>query len=351
MKILHIISSLEIGGAQKLLTDILPLINTIQNNVELLVIENRENAFSSILKTNKIQIHSLNLKYNNPLSIIKIRSFLKHYDIIHVHLFPTLYFVAIASIGLKSNLIYTEHSTYNRRRYKKWLRNIEKFIYSKYKKIISISPTTQENLLLWLQENHNPKFIVINNGIDLEKFLPKNNFERKNTIIMVSRFSMQKDQDTVIKAMQYVNDDATLVFVGDGERVDICKLLVNKLNLQNRISFLGSRNDIPELLTKSYIGIQSSHWEGFGLTAVEIMASGIPIVASDVDGLRQVVEGAGVLFKNGDEKDLAKKINNLLSDKDYYDTIADKCLKRSKIYDIHHMANQYTKISKEILSK
>ena len=124
--------------------------------------------------------------------------------------------------------------------------------------------------------------------------------------------------------------------------------LVNELNLSDKIHFLGVRNDIPQLIKSSYIGIQSSNWEGFGLTAVELMAGGIPVVASNVEGLKQVVGGAGLLFERGNNKQLATIVNKLLSNQILYDDVKLKCMERSRKYDVITMVNKYLMVYKSL---
>lgn len=81
------------------------------------------------------------------------------------------------------------------------------------------------------------------------------------------------------------------------------------------------------------------------------MASGKPFIASDVPGLRDVVAGAGVLFPAGDEKILAERINELLSDDDYYEKVSQACLERSKEYDINRMVGQYIELYGSMMMK
>ena len=138
-------------------------------------------------------------------------------------------------------------------------------------------------------------------------------------------------------------------FVGDGERRPLCEALVKELGLENRVHFLEARFDIPQLIANAFIGIQSSHWEGFGMSAVEIMACGIPVIASDADGLKQVVEGAGMIFKTGNEADLASKIQQLTTDDALYSRISKACLARSKEYSIDKTASKCLNIYKSIL--
>jgi glycosyltransferase involved in cell wall biosynthesis len=117
--------------------------------------------------------------------------------------------------------------------------------------------------------------------------------------------------------------------------------VAKEIGVDNRVYFLGARSDVANLIAESYIGIQSSNWEGFGLTAVEMMACGKPVIATDVDGLKQVVEWAGELFHKGDKNELAHKVKALLSDKSYYNDMALRCKSRASEYDIRVMADKY----------
>lgn len=345
MKILHVITSLEVGGAQRLLTDLLPL-QAVSENVTLLVYKRVCNDFEKAIEQAGINIICLKEhNFYNPKVVLKLRKIFKDYDIVHAHLFPTIYWASLAARGLNTKLIYTEHSTFNSRRNKWYFKPIERFMYKRYDKIISISRQTQDALTMWLGE-HDERFIIIENGVDTKKFSSIKTPVIPESLIMVSRFATSKDQETVIKAMKYIDKKATLRFVGDGENRIHCEKLTEELGLADRIQFLGARSDIAELISSAYIGIQSSKWEGFGLTAVEIMSCGKPVVATDVDGLKQVVEGAGLIFRCGNETELADIINNLLNDKEYYQKVSDRCLQRAKEYDIYIMSKKYLSIYK-----
>lgn len=347
MRILHVITSLEIGGAQSLLADLLPLQATAAD-VSLLVYERVHNDNEKTLEQAGINIICLNKhNFHNPGVISRLRKIFKNYDLVHAHLFPTIYWASLAARGLNVKLVYTEHSTSNSRRDKWYFRSIERFMYARYDKIISISQQTQDALTIWLGQ-HDNRFIVINNGVNTEKFASVKVPVIPKSLIMVSRFAPSKDQETVIRAMQYIDKDATLRFVGDGENREHCEELTQEIGVSDRVQFLGSRSDVAELVASSYIGIQSSNWEGFGLTAVELMAAGKPVIATNVDGLKQVVEGAGEVFICGNATELASRVNHLLSDKVYYQTKADRCRQRAKEYDISVMSKKYLQLYKSL---
>lgn len=114
MKILQVINSLTTGGAEKLIIDSVPLYQNQGLTVDVLLLNNAETQFKSKLKeTSNGRIEGLSIgSVYNPFLIFKIIPYLKKYDIIHLHLFPTLYWVVLAKWISFSNvkLVYTEHN-------------------------------------------------------------------------------------------------------------------------------------------------------------------------------------------------------------------------------------------------
>jgi glycosyltransferase involved in cell wall biosynthesis len=349
MKILHIINSLHTGGAEKLLIDSLPLYQQYGVNADLLLLDSTETPFLKKLKENfqgYIFVSSVKKIYS-PKQIYEIKKIMySKYDIIHAHLFPTLYWVSILHFFSfsKEKLVFTEHSTNNKRLQNSLLRQIDKFIYKQYQKITAITPQVKTVLVEELKISPQ-KIDVIYNGVDTRKYKEAQAynktdfFDNGSTILLqVSRFQEQKDQKTVIRALKLLPVQYTLLLVGDGELRGDCESLVVELALSKRVKFLGVRMDVPELIKTADIVIQSSHWEGFGLTAVEGMAAGKPVIASNVPGLSNIVSDAGLLFEKGNDYDLAEKILSLENSELYYHT-TQKCIERSRSYDIKYMVD------------
>jgi glycosyltransferase involved in cell wall biosynthesis len=169
---------------------------------------------------------------------------------------------------------------------------------------------------------------------------------------MTARFFDQKDHNTVIRAVTLLNNNVHVLFCGSGDDgINDCRLLADKLGVGERIHFLGGRTDIPKLLKSSDIGILSSFYEGFSISLIEYMASGLPVICSNVDGSRELVKNYGVLFPVGDYNALAKEIGELLENKEYYNEIALKCYNRVQDYDENKMINNYIILYKELLCK
>lgn len=360
MDILHIIYSLDTGGAQRLVADMATAMAKLPDcNVTVLTyIAAPESNLEKMIKDNpKISFVCLGLNSDKHPSIpIRLRKFLRNSDVAHVHLFPSLYYAAIANIDIRTPLIYTEHSTHNRRRDISMLRYPERLAYSQYKAIGCISKAVEENLSVWVGSNLSSRLHVINNGIDLSRFLNLKRLESEDIfhrsgipLLMISRFTPAKDQPTLIRALKHLPTEVYAVFAGEGPTLQESKKIAEEEGLSDRTLFLGNCPNILPLIAAARIGVQSSHWEGFGLTAAEMMAAGLPVVASDVDGLRSVVKDAGLLFKAGNPKSLADQILLLLNDKDITDDYIAKGLSRANDYDVRISAAQYISIYNSFL--
>lgn len=355
MKVLHVINTLETGGAQKLLSEFLPALRDLGVNADVAVFRETGSNFEKNLKWAGVNIVYLGAKSNfSPSIVSRLRKLYGQYDIIHLHLFPTLYHGVLANTGIGKPILYTEHSTFNRRRQKAYLRPLEKAVYGRLSRIIAVSQPTKDQLLKWLGSDFDSsKISAVNNGI---RFFSANKAENEKSpvndkyILMVSRFTEAKDHATLIKAIPEIKDkNLKIALAGEGPTMDEIVSLAQETGVADRCLFLGDRPDIDSLIRHSCFGVQSSHWEGLSTTAVEFMSEEKPVIASDVDGLVQVVENAGLIFPHGNPSSLAACINNLMDDDDLYRATAEKCLARAKEFSIERMASDYKKIYDEIL--
>lgn len=347
MKVLHIITNLLTGGAEKIMVDLLPRFKQDGIEVDLLLLNGTDSSFKRQLESMGIRIFELGHgSVYNPLHILRIIPYLKKYDIVHTHNFAAQLFAAIGSMLCSVTLVTTEHNTTNRRRDWWWYHPIERWMYDRYSKIICISDQAEINLQKHLSNNHN--ICTIYNGVDTQAFFTAspsseiiNRFGNYKKLIMVSRFAPAKDQKTVIRAMTLLPQDYHLFLVGEGNsRID-CQSMANELGVDSRVHFMGNRSDIPQLINSADVAILSSHWEGMPLSAIEAMATRRPLVASNVDGIYETVFDAGILFEHENANDLASKIISLFADKLLYNEVAEKCYRRALKYDISNMAKAY----------
>lgn len=358
MKVLQVINSLGTGGAEKLLCDAMPLYNQSGETVDLLLLDGTQHPFLKVLQDrDSCKIISLGTgSVYNPLHIFRLARIIRKYDVIHVHLFPAFYWVAMAKLlsFSKAKLVYTEHCTSNRRMENPVARPIDRMIYRLYGKVVAISDEVRASICRHTRAS-GQNVAVVPNGIDLSSIkaaaaytktelgLPENTF----VLLQVARFQAQKDQQTLIRALSHLPSDIVLLLVGTGELLEASKELAASLGLSKRVHFLGVRMDVPRLLKTADVVVLSSHFEGLSLSSIEGMASGKPFVASDVPGLSDVVQGAGILFAESNQDELAAILTRLKNDPDFYAETVAGCQSRASNYDISKMTDAYVRIFKE----
>jgi glycosyltransferase involved in cell wall biosynthesis len=362
MKVLHVINSLATGGAEKLILETFPLYKEKGLEIDVLVLNGLESPFIKQLnKLNCCNIYSLKFKsVYNPMAIFKIIPYLRNYNLIHVHLFPAQYWVVFAKLlsFSKVKLLFTEHSTYNRRREIRSFKFLDRIIYSFFNRVICITNEVKDNLQKHIHSNVN-NLLVIENGVNIAILKSTNSYSKNQIhkevheddvlIIQVSGFRDSKDQPTLIQAMSFLPNNYKLLLVGEGIMRKKCEALTQELQLQKRVLFLGIRMDVPQLLKTADISVLSSHWEGFGLVAIESMASGKPLIVSDVPGLSGVVAGAGILFEHGNSLLLANEIKNLIDNPDYYESVVTACQERANQFDIKIMVDKHIQLYDTII--
>ena len=233
---------------------------------------------------------------------------------------------------------------------------VDKWMYGKYAKVVTISRIAEDKLCNYLGistnqtgESLRDKITTINNGVDVNAFyhaedLPDLAHQGKFVTVMVAGYREAKDQETVIRAIALLPGEYELWLVGDGVRRPEIESEIVKQDVAERVKLLGIRSDVPQILKSADVIVMSSHWEGLSLSNIEGMSSGKPFVASEVNGLKEVTAGYGILFPHGDAETLADVIKKLHDDSEYYRQVADRCYQRALQYDIRKMVDAYEQL-------
>lgn len=251
-------------------------------------------------------------------------------------------FPAIASIVAKyehgTPMVVTDHGVYIRERLinvsqvdmpffsKKLLVNLATFMTrAVYHHADLISPVTSINAK-WEREFEAPEERIrpIYNGVDTELFRPQpkpNHTRGEPTVVAVAHVFPLKDIETMIYSCDLVRREipnVQYVIYGslevDKSYVKKCRKLVKELDLEDNFTFGGYHDTPSEIFNEGDISILSSISEGFPYTVLESMSCSRPVVATDVGGVREAVEGCGVLCKPRDPRDLAEGVIKLLRD-------------------------------------
>lgn len=356
MRVLQLINSLNTGGAEKLVTDLAPLIASAYGyECDVMVLGSfKDTVFAQILTDQGVNIIYLNCaREYSLLAPIRIAKYLKFYDVVHTHLFPSQFLAVLAKIisGQKTKLITTEHSTNNRRRKCNFFRITDRFFYKFYDAVISISDDAQRSILKWLSPADRRKYSLILNGVDIKKIDDAKPIKRSQIgigqddvlIMCVGRLEAVKNHSMQIKALARLTDNFRLVLVGDGSLKSALQEYARELNVSSRVFFLGIRSDVPSLIRAADIIILTSHWEGLPLACIEGMAC-CPFIGTNVNGIAEVLSSAGILVNDNDSEELSNQILRLIKDKELYEQIKESCRRRAEQFEISDTLKQYLQI-------
>lgn len=187
---------------------------------------------------------------------------------------------------------------------------------------------------------------VVNPGVNLQ-FL--NSFERKPEpdplVVFLGRLKPYKSVDVLIKAFKIVVrriPNAKLVIIGSGEEDERLRKLTYELKLADKIKFVGKVSDDEKVgwLKRSWVAVNPSMMEGWGITTIEANACGVPVVASKVPGLIDSVKNphTGYLFSYGDETELSKKVIRILESEKLRIKMGQEAIKWAQNFDWEDVA-------------
>lgn len=361
MKVVHVINSLSTGGAERLVVNLIKQFNNLEADQFLYILTKADHFFLNEIKETKVEYNfgKWDSVYN-PLHILDLRKILFQADVVNVHLFPSLYWVAISKLifGSKAKIVFTEHSTSNNRRKYKILKFVDSLIYRFYDSIITISEETKLSLDKWVPGTMN-KSIVINNGIEIEKFMNAQSIdlrkelcieEDSKLLLCVGSLRSAKNHQLLLKAFSKSALNFRLVVIGAGALLEDLKVLAQSLKIEERLYFLGLCNNVEQYYKACDLFVLPSKWEGFGLVAAEAMAAGIPVLVSNVPGLSQVVGNAGFQFESENVNDLAHKIDYIFANPEIANYKVELAKERVKQFSIEAMAQNYIAEYKKILA-
>jgi len=377
IRVLFIIDTLKMGGAERSLLDITTRFNKIEP-VFLQLYKGDElkvDFESNNIKVLQLQLNG-NYKFSNAvIKITEIIDLLKP-DLIHASLVRS----SLISRKLKK---YTSiplinsftSNSYSRNRYEKlsllrklklkYIQYLDRLSSYKVDVFISNSQTIKDNNIRAL--NINPsKIKVIPRGREVSKFshdkkslsnLKKEmQLDNSKIIINVGRLIESKGQMDLIRAFSKVKkNNIVLLIVGEGPYYKNLAAEIKRLNLEKSVFLLGKRNDVPALLNISDLFIFTSYLEGLPGSLIEAMMAKLPIIASDIqENLECLPKNAGVFFPVGDINYLYKLIEKELNQTD-----AEKLQSNERValahnyalknYDINVISDKYEKLYSELL--
>jgi glycosyltransferase involved in cell wall biosynthesis len=281
-----------------------------------------------------VPIHSLREGIRSPLAAgrvlatqARLRRIAPGFNILHTHHLDTLFYASLAAVPHRRwKWVHTEHCIPSMPDvYPRWLLQIGRHLLRLPDALVGVaSPVTA--YYRSAIGNVSPRTFTIHNGIQLDRFKPSTDRLRERTRLdlpadawivgTVGRLRPEKNHALLIRALAKLLasiPNACLAVVGDGELADSLRRLAGELHVLHQVAFLGSRRDVPEILTCLDVYCLPSLYEGMPISLLEAMASELPVVASDVVGIRELVQAAnsGLLFPSNDPDALCDALRTL----------------------------------------
>lgn len=345
IKLLYIITSLGLGGAEKLLLYYLK--NLDKGKYSLYVCCFREKPDDLIPEMSEFaQIINLKVKNKfNPIIIVSILKLIREIspDIIHTHLFQPRIYATIAHIFSKRPVLITQkHSIVNPKKHHIFIL-FEMISIWMNDKVIAISESVKKSLKKYELISEN-KIFVLPNCIDYKKFNNKTEREiiqNKKEIVIgtVGRLEIEKGTKYLLLAMKIILTsfpNARLEIIGDGSQYKELKEFSKKLGISNSVIFFGKFADVIPFYNKMDIFVLPSILEGFGIVLLEAMAAEVPVIATDVDGIKEVViDGeCGILVPPKNPEAIANSVTRLIENPQLTNKIVEKGLIRAQLFDV-----------------
>lgn len=365
MKIVYIITRSDVlGGASVHLLDLAKGMLLKGHQVHILV--GGTGAFTEALEKENIGYTALtHLKrelsvQDEVLGYLEIKKQLKHLkpDIVHCHSTKAGLLGRLAAKSLKLPVVFTAHGWAFTdgvgAKKQKIYTSIERGLSKLSDAIITVSEYDRQHGFKHNVGTHQ-LVTTIHNGVpDIIK--PTNNTPNAiPKLIMVARFEEQKDQYFLINTLADLpkNLDWQLDLIGDGPNLQKCKDLTHKKQLDDKIVFHGQSFKVQEFLNEADIFVLISKYEGFPLTILEAMRASLPIIASDVGGVKESVTAQnGFLIPKNDSVALTDALTKLISDANLRNELGSNSRKLYETYfTFEIMLEKTSNIYYKILSK
>jgi len=287
------------------------------------------------------------------------------FSLVHVHTPVAAFVTRLACQRTNTHpVLYTAHGFhfYKGAPLKNWLLyyNMEKLAAHWTDGLITINEEDYKAAQKFKLRKNGKVFFVPGVGVDvasLEQRIPSINRSEKRkelelsvdtaVIITVGELNANKNHIQVLEALSKLNKtNFHYLIVGNGEDEQKLQKAVNELLLRDKVSFLGFRRDVPELLTASDVFILTSRREGLPKAVMEAMAVGLPIIATDVRGNRDLVKSGenGYLVPVDDVEQTAIAIERLIDSEDLRRSMGEKSKQLVNQYDLQNIIPQMEKI-------
>jgi len=245
---------------------------------------------------------------------------------------------------------FDEQRNYDSRPILQLRRPLERYSLNNCDTLICVS----ETLKGYAQRYRTKNIRVIYNRVDLNRFSVSGKRDLQSDgpfkLLSVARLVSQKNQECLIKAIKDL--DVKLTLIGDGPKFSHLERVARALGVTGKVEFIPSvpHNRIQDYYRNADIFVHSSHYEGFCIPVIEAMATGLPIVASDLEVISELTDGCARLCPNN-PGDFAAALKQLMADRKLCNDLGEKARKRAAIFSSIDLETEERACYQELLDK
>jgi len=353
MKILQVIPYFCFGGAETMCENLTYALRKKGHEVTVVSLYQERTPISERMECSGVKILYLDKKLGLDLSMVpKLIRIMKQErpDVVHTHLDVIKYAVAAAKLAGVKRCIHTVHNVADKEAEGK----LQKLINKTYFKLgwsipVALSPEVQKTIGTFYGMCR-CKIPMIYNGVDLSRCIPKESRKAGNpfTFVHIGRFNEQKNHKGLLDAFQKVLQhcpDCRLNLLGDGELFAEMKAYAEGLGLGENVCFLGSSSNIYPHLHEADVFLLPSNYEGMPMTIIEAMGTGLPIVATAVGGVPDMLtDGESGLLTAVDVDAVSDACIQLIEKEALREKLAVNALAASRRFGADYMAEEYAKL-------
>lgn len=350
MKILQVIPYFCFGGAETMCENLTYALTEMGHQVTVVSLYDEKTPIARRMEEAGIRILYLDKKLGLDLSMVpKLMKIIKQEkpDAVHTHLDVIKYAVAAAKLCGIRRCVHTVHNVAQEEAEGR----LQKIINTVYFKLgwsvpVALSPQVRKTIVSFygLPEEAVP---MIYNGVDLSKCLPKTDYGLSEPAVLlhIGRFNHQKNHKGLLEAFTEIlktHPNCCLHLVGDGDLYQQTQDDAAQLDIREKVIFHGSQSDVYPFLQQADVFLLPSLFEGMPMTIIEAMGTGLPIVASKVGGVPDMLDDqiSGRLVSR-EPSEVARAVCDLLSREDFRRSMGSHALQRSRQFDADYMARRY----------
>lgn len=351
MKIIQVMPDFGLAGAETMVENLSCGLAAEGHDVLVISFFDLHTAITERIENRGIKIEYLGKKRGfDPSIVSKMRKIIKAYqpDVIHTHRY-VLPYAFLASMGLKAKRVHTVHSVAQKEQTKAG-KNINRVLFRHFNVVpVALSEEVQKTIheVYGLPEKKIP---VIFNGIDLSRCIVKECYARQKnfTVLHIGRFMEVKNHELLLKSFARFkgrHSDARLQLLGDGELKENMMQLAGQLNIADAVEFAGLQSNVYPWLHNADGFILPSKFEGMPMTLIEAMGTGLPIIASDVGGIPDMLtDQKEALLIAPKEEDILAALELIYADEEKRKCLGRNALDKSAAFSATTMAKKYADI-------